>query len=459
MTGVADYRGEVVPVIDLRVRFGLPEAEVTRRTKWIIVDVDARFVALVVDAVTEVFGTGGQELRPVPSLGGGDDVRGISGRHESPGYAHVRARYAPLRRAHRAAGRVGCAEVVDSASEPPSGGADHHRAWPEIGAAMTALTGGRIAKLLGDAEPETRRLAVQQLAQLRGADVAPLLAKALGDLDWRVRKEAASVASSIDPRDSVLAELRTALADRVNLGLRNAAVEALVGIGPDALPVAIEAYDSLDEDGRKLAVEVLAGVPDVRGTVALTQALRDEDPNVRVAAAEALGRSGDAGEEARQLAITALLRVLASEETMLKLAALDALARLDAKLSWRTVEAFAKDPILKRYALAAAAASREVDAIRALAEAVGDSSSIVAREAVIALGEAVLADPDDAHLVETASAELRPMTRAHTTVRMMAEGDESIHARGMAITSPRPDARPGGCPGIGGRAQRSRVLG
>ena len=134
--------------------------------------------------------------------------------------------------------------------------------------------------------------------------------------------------------------------------------------------------------------------------MALTQALRDEDPNVRVAAAEALGRSGDAGEEARQLAITALLRVLASEETMLKLAALDALSRLEAKLSWRTVEAFAKDPILKRYALAAAAASREVDAIRALAEAVGDSSSIVAREAVIALGEAVLAIPDDAHLVE-----------------------------------------------------------
>jgi purine-binding chemotaxis protein CheW len=79
VTGVADYRGEVVPVIDLRVRFGLDAQEATRRTKWIIVDVDHRFVALVVDAVTEVFGTGGQELRPVPSLGGGDDLRGISG--------------------------------------------------------------------------------------------------------------------------------------------------------------------------------------------------------------------------------------------------------------------------------------------------------------------------------------------------------------------------------------------
>jgi purine-binding chemotaxis protein CheW len=79
VTGVADYRGEVVPVIDLRTRFGLAPSATTRRTKWIIVDVDQRFVALVVDAVTEVFGTGGADLRPVPSLGGGDDLRGISG--------------------------------------------------------------------------------------------------------------------------------------------------------------------------------------------------------------------------------------------------------------------------------------------------------------------------------------------------------------------------------------------
>lgn len=77
--GVADYRGDVVPVVDLRVRFGLHAVEATRRTKWIVVDVIDRFVALVVDAVTEVFGTGGAELRAPPTLGGGDDVRGIIG--------------------------------------------------------------------------------------------------------------------------------------------------------------------------------------------------------------------------------------------------------------------------------------------------------------------------------------------------------------------------------------------
>lgn len=77
--GVADHRGEVVPVVDLRTRFGLPSASDSGRTKWILVDVEGRSVGLVVDHVTEVFGTGGAELRDAPALGTGDDVRGIAG--------------------------------------------------------------------------------------------------------------------------------------------------------------------------------------------------------------------------------------------------------------------------------------------------------------------------------------------------------------------------------------------
>jgi purine-binding chemotaxis protein CheW len=86
VVGVADFRSEVVPVVDLRVRFGLEATPATRKTKWIVVEVtgeDAparrRLVAVVVDAVTEVFGTLGAGLRPAPSLGGGEDERGIEG--------------------------------------------------------------------------------------------------------------------------------------------------------------------------------------------------------------------------------------------------------------------------------------------------------------------------------------------------------------------------------------------
>jgi purine-binding chemotaxis protein CheW len=77
--GVADYRGDVVPVVDLRVRFGLQSQAPSRRTKWIVANVGGKAAALVVDGVTDVFGTQGTELRPAPGLGGGDDRRGILG--------------------------------------------------------------------------------------------------------------------------------------------------------------------------------------------------------------------------------------------------------------------------------------------------------------------------------------------------------------------------------------------
>jgi purine-binding chemotaxis protein CheW len=66
--GVADYRNEVVPVVDLRARFGLASAPATRRTKWLVVRAAGHLVALVVDAVTEVF-RGEEALRPTPPTG------------------------------------------------------------------------------------------------------------------------------------------------------------------------------------------------------------------------------------------------------------------------------------------------------------------------------------------------------------------------------------------------------
>jgi purine-binding chemotaxis protein CheW len=93
--GVASFRGDVVPVVDLRVRFALAPSNSSRKNKWIVIDVApkpktnpheptppapaGRYVALVVDSVTEVFGTGGEAIRPAPTLGAGDDVRGIEG--------------------------------------------------------------------------------------------------------------------------------------------------------------------------------------------------------------------------------------------------------------------------------------------------------------------------------------------------------------------------------------------
>ena len=52
--GVINLRGKVIPVIDLRKRFGFKRAEATKDTRIVVVDIDGNDIGVVVDAVTEV---------------------------------------------------------------------------------------------------------------------------------------------------------------------------------------------------------------------------------------------------------------------------------------------------------------------------------------------------------------------------------------------------------------------
>jgi len=78
LAGVADHRSEVVPIIDLRVRFGIsPSPQPSRKSKWILVELARRAVGLVVDDVIGVLRVPTGEFRPPPDLGGGEQARGI----------------------------------------------------------------------------------------------------------------------------------------------------------------------------------------------------------------------------------------------------------------------------------------------------------------------------------------------------------------------------------------------
>ncbi len=52
--GVADHRNNIVPIVDLRRRFGLERIQRTKRTKWIVLRVDHRILGLEVDRVVQV---------------------------------------------------------------------------------------------------------------------------------------------------------------------------------------------------------------------------------------------------------------------------------------------------------------------------------------------------------------------------------------------------------------------
>ncbi|MCS7002942.1 MAG: chemotaxis protein CheW [Dehalococcoidia bacterium] len=52
--GIINLRGRVIPVIDLRKRFGLPKGEMTKETRIAVTDIAGTTVGLVVDGVSEV---------------------------------------------------------------------------------------------------------------------------------------------------------------------------------------------------------------------------------------------------------------------------------------------------------------------------------------------------------------------------------------------------------------------
>lgn len=70
LLGVINLRGSVVPIVDLRRRFGLAQAEFGPTTVVIVARVDGpagtRIAGFVVDAVCEVYTVGAADRRPIP---------------------------------------------------------------------------------------------------------------------------------------------------------------------------------------------------------------------------------------------------------------------------------------------------------------------------------------------------------------------------------------------------------
>ncbi len=68
MKGVINLRGKVIPIIDLRLKFAMPEVEHTRETCIIVVEVGSAQVGIIVDGVSEVTDIKGEDIEDVPNF-------------------------------------------------------------------------------------------------------------------------------------------------------------------------------------------------------------------------------------------------------------------------------------------------------------------------------------------------------------------------------------------------------
>jgi len=67
--GVINLRGKVIPVIDLRLKFGMPKQDYTNETCIIVINVMNTLMGIVVDRVCEVLDISGDNIEPAPSFG------------------------------------------------------------------------------------------------------------------------------------------------------------------------------------------------------------------------------------------------------------------------------------------------------------------------------------------------------------------------------------------------------
>ena len=77
--GVLNLRGTVVPVMDMRLRFGLPREGYGSDTVVVVVAVGERLFGIVADAVADVFDAPEDTIKPVPDLGAVVDTRFLKG--------------------------------------------------------------------------------------------------------------------------------------------------------------------------------------------------------------------------------------------------------------------------------------------------------------------------------------------------------------------------------------------
>jgi purine-binding chemotaxis protein CheW len=87
--GIINLRGKVVPVVDLRLKFGLEAAEYTQRTCIIVVDVGGEagrmLMGVIVDSVSEVVNVAPSEVEKAPDFGEGVTIPYLLGIAKSKG--------------------------------------------------------------------------------------------------------------------------------------------------------------------------------------------------------------------------------------------------------------------------------------------------------------------------------------------------------------------------------------
>jgi HEAT repeat protein len=276
------------------------------------------------------------------------------------------------------------------------------------------MTRDNLEQALTAQDPEVRRLAVGELTRL-GAESTAALVRALGDEDWRVRKEATQAIIDMPPSKELAQAVTKALEPNDNVGLRNAAVETLAALGQSAVEALTEASTSLDVDGRKLAADALGQSRHPSAVLLLKALAGDVDLNVRVAALEALGHVGSS---CTVEFADILYSAMRAREPIERLSALEAANELGLSLDWRRIRTLLGEPCLQRAIWSAACRMNDPDSAEMLTRVVDECLESEFPLAVLALANRISRDEQALPIARLTLVTLRA-ERRHWLARLL----------------------------------------
>ncbi|MFH1102593.1 MAG: HEAT repeat domain-containing protein [Pseudomonadota bacterium] len=143
-----------------------------------------------------------------------------------------------------------------------------------------------------DTSPDVRMAAADKLGRIKDVESFKLLLPLLRDEDEDVVQSSIVALGAIGHKGAIGPLI--ALLNHPDAGVRYALKKTLIGFGPDAIQPLINALRQDDPDIQQAAAELLGRVGDARGILALAVLLSGPFPDkVRMAAAAALGDIGD----------------------------------------------------------------------------------------------------------------------------------------------------------------------
>ncbi|MBE0599182.1 MAG: HEAT repeat domain-containing protein [Desulfuromonadales bacterium] len=228
-------------------------------------------------------------------------------------------------------------------------------------------------------EEEERLQALKGLAAAGAEHDLQTVYLALGDVSWRVRKEAAEVFLALPRVGDLAGEVIELLHSDDNAGLRNTAVEILVSLGRQAIPSLLEELPCSDHDVRKFVLDILGQIGDASAVPAMIRSLADADGNVRAAAAENLGKIGSPA------AVSALVDALQEPDLLFRFTVLEALGQIGTRIPVERLLLFQREPLLRKALFDCLGRIGDEEALPALVQGLTDRMRNVREAAALAV--------------------------------------------------------------------------